>query len=274
MPRGGAPVWGWEPSRPPERPLSTFNYQATPALIANIELGLSVERFARYLSIAAGDREHGLRLYAWNTALSEAIYGPLQALEIVTRNKIHNQLSAKLARADWYDAPGMLQFAQQNKLSDAKKTLQLQGRALSPPAIVAELSFGFWTGLLGVKYHHTLWVPHKLWRFYQSRAPRHSRQDVHTDYNAIRDVRNRVAHHECILTPQLPSQHQLIIDLTRTLCADTAAWALHHSRFSTVWSDPVNPWLASTGSSVPPVATGTAASLATATASPSGTSTP
>ncbi len=243
--------------------MSTFNYQATPALIANLELGLSPERFARYLAIAGGDREHGLRLYAWNTALSEAIYGPLQALEIVTRNKIHNQLSARLTRADWYDV-GILQHAQQKKLDDAKSTLRLQGRALSPPAIVAELSFGFWTGLLGSKYHQNLWVKHKLWRLYPRLPPRNNRQDVHADYNGIRDVRNRVAHHECILTPQLPSQHQLIIDLIHTLCADSAAWALHHSRFSTVWNDPVNPWLAPTGSVVPPVATVTAASLATA----------
>jgi len=31
---------------------------------------------------------------------------------------------------------------------------------LTPGRVVAELSFGFWIGLVGKQYDHTLWVPH------------------------------------------------------------------------------------------------------------------
>jgi hypothetical protein len=71
----------------------------------------------------------------WNTALSEALYGPIQGLEITLRNKIHVQLTAKF-RASWYDDPRIgLQYAQQNQIASAKQSLQLQGKPLDPQRV-------------------------------------------------------------------------------------------------------------------------------------------
>ena len=43
---------------------------------------LSRERLGTYLDATGGDREGAIRLYAWNTAVSAAFYGPLQGLEV------------------------------------------------------------------------------------------------------------------------------------------------------------------------------------------------
>ena len=62
--------------------------------IAAMEAALSLERFARYVAWAGGDRQRALDLYTLNTQLSEALYTPLQVLELALRNRVHAVLSA------------------------------------------------------------------------------------------------------------------------------------------------------------------------------------
>lgn len=59
----------------------------------DLEAALSLERFARYREWADGDRARALDLYTLNTRLSEALYTPLQILEVVLRNRIHTVMS-------------------------------------------------------------------------------------------------------------------------------------------------------------------------------------
>jgi hypothetical protein len=66
----------------------------TPANIANLESSHSPKRLAPYYALAGGDKELGLKLYAWNSALSQALYTPLQALEVTLRNGIGSRLQA------------------------------------------------------------------------------------------------------------------------------------------------------------------------------------
>ena len=73
---------------------------------------LSLERFGRYLSWAGGDQARALELYALNTGLSEALYVPLQVLEVVLRNRVH----AVLVQAQgprWFETSGFLQVPHQ-----------------------------------------------------------------------------------------------------------------------------------------------------------------
>ena len=74
----------------------------TPANIANLETSHSPERLAPYFALAGGDKEQGLKLYAWNSALSQALYTPLQGLEITLRNAIGNRLRSTYGPA-WYE---------------------------------------------------------------------------------------------------------------------------------------------------------------------------
>jgi hypothetical protein len=89
---------------------------------------VSPERLQRYESIAAGDAAQALRLYMWNTALSESLYGPIQGLEVTLRNKIHQRLGDQFG-ARWYDESRVgLQYAQRDQVSRAKQSLQHQGK--------------------------------------------------------------------------------------------------------------------------------------------------
>lgn len=202
----------------------------------NLELlrsSISAARLRRYLALAHGDTAQALRLYMWNTALSEALYGPLQGLEITLRNKIHERLSEAFG-ARWYDAPALrLRHAQQEQIDRAKQALGFQGKPLEPERVVAELNFGFWVGLFGSKYENHLWRPHLRKVFVNAPAP-FLRKQAHAALDAIRLLRNRVAHHEPILHRRLPEEHRLILDSIGWLCTTTAAWVAHHSRFDRV----------------------------------------
>lgn len=70
--------------------------------LAELEATLSAERFTTYLCAVGGDKQLAARLYTWNTAVSAAFYGPLQALEVAVRNSMHTNLTVAYG-ADWYD---------------------------------------------------------------------------------------------------------------------------------------------------------------------------
>jgi hypothetical protein len=49
---------------------------------------LSVERFSTYNRAARGDELTAIKIYRWNSDLSQSLWFPLQAWEICLRNKL------------------------------------------------------------------------------------------------------------------------------------------------------------------------------------------
>jgi hypothetical protein len=200
---------------------------------------LSSERLQRYEEIADGDAEHALRLYVWNTALSESLYSPIQGLEVTLRNKIHDRLTSQFG-ASWYDDTRVgLQYVQRDQVSSAQRSLQDRGKPLDSPRLIAELNFGFWVGLFGPRYETHLWRPYLRHLFVNAPRP-FLRKDVHRVLNDIRLLRNRVAHHEPILQRPLSKEHGLVLTAIGWLCTPTTFWVAHHSRFDVVHS--ARPW--------------------------------
>ncbi len=194
---------------------------------------MSAVRLQRYIAIAGGDSAQALRLYMWNTALSESLYGLLQGIEITLRNKIDERLTISFG-SQWYDNSKIgIQFAQQRQINDAKSSLQFQRKPLDHSRMIAELNFGFWVGLLGRQYEN-LWRSQLRQIFINTSAPL-LRKEAHKALNEIRFLRNRIAHHEAILQRRLPEEHALILTVIRWLCAVTADWIAHHSRFDEVY---------------------------------------
>ena len=82
---------------------------------------LSPARFAPYLAKTAGDMTAAIRLYWWNVEISAAFYTPLHCLEIALRNALHQRLTIKFKRTDWWivaplhkNGPRMVKEAQEN----------------------------------------------------------------------------------------------------------------------------------------------------------------
>lgn len=199
-----------------------------------LEAVLSTERFARYVAWAGGDRGRAAELYALNTALSEALYTPLQMLEVTLRNRFHAALGEDHGPL-WFDAPGLLVVPHQlEQLAKAKGMLAAQGKAAEPGRVVAALTFGFWTALLNKEYE-------ELWRATLHRAPDPAARDdkgkalVRNSFTRpltpLRELRNRVAHHEPIVPWNLRKHHAAIVQVTGWLSPAAAAWTRGRSRF-------------------------------------------
>lgn len=167
----------------------------------HLQKTLSEERLDAYrqrLPQPTSDRQI-LGCYAWNMALSESLYSSLQILEIAMRNTIHHSAAQHFGQDTWFDNAGALQHAhERDAIQKARQTLTQQGRTHDAGRIVAEVSFGFWTSLLDKRYEQILWP--RLLRSAFPHMPRRlrTRAMLSKRFHTVRQLRNRVFHHEPI----------------------------------------------------------------------------
>ena len=199
----------------------------------HLEEALSLERFGRYLAWAGGDRTRALNLYALNTRLSEALYTPLQMLEVALRNRVHAVLSGSV-QPRWFEAPGFLAVSHQNEqVVEALADLARERKEPTPGRVVAALTFSFWTTMLGTSYEN-LWQTdlHRIGRRDDGKGLR--RKDLSGPLTPIRLLRNRIAHHEPILAWDLPKHHDAMLRITDWLAPAAASWCRSLDRFGEV----------------------------------------
>ncbi|MCX6975894.1 MAG: Abi family protein [Verrucomicrobia bacterium] len=220
------------------KPLKGFNYSEEQ--ISAIEIALSPDRFRTYLLRAGGSRMKAVLVYERNTAISEALYGIMQAVEVCLRNSIHRTLSA--SRGDfWFDHVTMAP-PQLEKLEAAKRQLAKDQRTVTAGAVVAELSLGFWTSLISREYDALLWVPilHKAFPYAEGRktgadrkevVTKLSRAEIHDRLEGLRKLRNRIAHHEHILKLDLPRLYAESLEVLGWICPVSAEWIRSTNNF-------------------------------------------
>jgi hypothetical protein len=212
------------------------NFSYSDEVIDALERTLSTDRVGKYAGLADNDKEQGLRLYVYNTRVSEAFYTPLQGLEVCLRNSINHEM-VKAFQEDWYeDSVAPLQHPLTEMISKARESLKKDKKDVTPGRMVAELNFGFWVGIIGPRYENDLWRP-ALRHAFPKRPNTHERKQVQNALNAVRRLRNRVAHHEPILHRNLNSDHALILQVVSWMCEETASWIKAHSRFADVHED-------------------------------------
>lgn len=211
-----------------------MNILRTDAINESLEKTISRARLRKYLASCDGDLAAALAHYERNTRLSEAFYTPLQCLEVCLRNTVHVRV-AEMYGSDWMTNEGPpLTEASRSMIADALEELQKYTDWPSNDAIVSELKFAFWVGMLGQSYDENLWRE-TLYKGFAN-GKRLKRSVVHGRFNMIRRFRNRVAHHEPIFEKNLEKTHAEILEAVNWMCADTAAWTAHVSRFEQVFS--------------------------------------
>ena len=179
---------------------------------------LSRPRFGGYLAAADGDVDAAIALYRWNVDVSAAFAVPMHWTEMAFRNTLHARLTAHFDGEDWW-AHAPLDLNGRNKVDAARATLRRLGKDPDvSDSVVAELTFGFWVSLLASKYHRTLWMP-VLWRAF----PYRSRRDVHSEYQRVLVLRNRISHGEPVHGRHLDADHGTVCRLLGELSLE----ALH-----------------------------------------------
>lgn len=225
-----------------------------------LEKNCSAERLGRYLGKVAEDELAAEFLYVANNRISESLYPMLSVLEVSLRNCVHNKLSEKYGRGEWWSAEelrGAHHFQSSlEKIDRARHKLYMRGAAESRAnvkvvQVVAEVSLGFWTDLFSEDLS-TLLGSDLLSGFAHIPSEHKKRRKVGKPLTNIKNLRNRVMHHEPILFDESvpPSMlHEQGCALISWISPEMRAWLARMDRFAGVWGeyqavrDELNGWL-------------------------------
>lgn len=165
---------------------------------------LSEARLRRCRQLVQGNQERAVRLHQADADLAASLYGMLRTLEIGLRNTIDHRLRDHLATPDWILSPPQRlawKDAERRAIGEALRRAESSGSASDTirsrhDRVVSSLPFGFWCHLFKTAYENVLWRG-ALERFFPNRAIRG--RDVFLRLDELREIRNRVAHHDAIL---------------------------------------------------------------------------
>lgn len=190
-----------------------------------------------------------LQRYKWNLALSEALYPSLSLLEVGLRNRIDAALTAIYGTqwlsedwSHWVRTPKMKRFgfpnAEQEAILKTKQKLVRDNGEWTRPKLVAELNFGFWANLFKSHYHPIIWQrKEKPMKTVFRESPKMSPKQAYECLDRVRNLRNRVAHHEAIWNkPTLQEDYQAIFIILTGLGSTLTGMAAELDRFPTIWT--------------------------------------
>lgn len=189
---------------------------------------ISTDRLTKYLALAGGDLTTALRLYEYNAHISETFYFPLQCVEVCFRNALNDQLVQSFGE-NWFE--GAMEHFKPREATTIASTIERmrdRSQAVSCGAVVAEFKFAFWVNLTDRKYDEGLWRS-TVFRAFQ-KGPGRNRRLANNRFNQIRRFRNRVFHHEPILTDDFATMRDDIFQAISWICDETANWARRSSR--------------------------------------------
>ena len=189
---------------------------------------LSEPRFATYLRHCGNDKERALKLYKWNLELSSAFIVPLHLLEISTRNAIVEALDA-VHTTNWPWSNGFIRSLTDpaNGYSPKRDLKTVSSREPTMGKVVAELKFVFWERMFTKRHDTRLWNQHLKTVFPFAPAAltvQEIRLQLYNDIFTIRELRNRIAHHEPIFSRNLQSDYDKMLEIIAWRDEVTAQW--------------------------------------------------
>jgi hypothetical protein len=200
-----------------------------PLSLEAISHAFSADRLNAYRQPGDADDLDKMARYMWNMALACALHPPLHVLEVTFRNVIYTGsvrvLSSRKLTFDeipcWLDAtPSLLMPQERAAVEDVKERLRKRGsrRYMAPGYLVGKLGFGFWTALCNAPYEQArragpgLWPEILKYTFVVAPKQVRNRPTIQHRFNEIRDLRNRISHHEPVWDWDLPAWHAKIVE--------------------------------------------------------------
>jgi hypothetical protein len=178
-----------------------------------VEQWQSRARLQKYLQAAGGDLQRALELYEWNAQVGGALMRDLGHVEVGLRNAYASAIDRYWRGPDHWSRSSSALFPPLYRVRNGRQVdVNAQQRAqleqacervspTDPPGkIIAELTFGFWRFLSSSAHEKTVWVPY-LHRAYPAGTDR--KRDVDNRVATLNRLRNRVAHHEPLLSENL-----------------------------------------------------------------------
>lgn len=211
------------------------------AIAAAVKVSISPARMRTYEVAMAGSATpdlSALELYTWNAQVAAALMVPLHVCEVVVRNAAHDVLET-LYGPRWPWSPVFFTslpipgggYMPRDDLDWVRNKQATTGK------VIPELKFVFWEKLFTGRHDGRLWGPH-LKRIFPNldRAfpVAHHRLRINQDLEHIRELRNRIAHHEPIFARNLADDFARIERLVDARCKITSAWMMSHQQATTL----------------------------------------
>jgi hypothetical protein len=198
----------------------------SPQQTAAITVAISPARLGTYINATGfGTGATALEIYVWNALVSCAFFSALHICEVVMRNAVAHALELKYG-ANWPWHTGF----ERSLASWAKGELQSarQGKPVgSTGKVIAELKFAFWCKMFTAGQDQHIWNAHMHAVFPHlplSLTIASARQMIHDDLEALRGLRNRIAHHEPVIGYPLIALQARMQRLLKLRCGHTEAW--------------------------------------------------
>lgn len=170
-----------------------------------LENAFSRERLGPYRS-QTNSRFEACQAYFWNLDLCESLYPVLNAVEVVVRNELDETIASYTGNSWWFSDASLLGGHELDSYEKVHNRLNRESYPVENPTrghYIADLPFGFWTGLLHSFYERD----QKLWPTLLTNASNRqpfgeapntlqNRQDFFKRIDSVRKLRNRVFHHE------------------------------------------------------------------------------
>lgn len=199
----------------------------TPEEIHSLPAVLSAPRFATYLAEKASDKEAALELYRWNMELSAAFFVPLQICEVSVRNSIVAAIEDTYG-ANWPWEKGF-EISLRNPQFGASPRRDLLGLSKLPTSgkIVAELKFVFWERMFTKSHDAAVWNKQFMTVFPNAdpaKTVQQLRGEGFDKLGKIRDLRNRIAHHEPIFRRNIQDEYDRVRSIVAWIDETAADW--------------------------------------------------
>ena len=208
---------------------------AATVLLASYCTHLSTDRMGAFSDpggLNYSDPRDVLGRYWLSVAAGSALCPVLHYLEVALRNSVYNAVATEHVgcvgehvNECWLDLPTATTILRNQspindyaRVQNAKAEIIQNGHSVSAGRLIAELQFGFWSGLFSTHYGNAPGGRQRLWPRLLPLAFPHmphndrTRENVADRLQHIRKLRNRVFHHEPLWQRKLGKDMALILE--------------------------------------------------------------
>jgi len=205
---------------------------------------ITTARLSRYQK-EGESQEDAIKRYIWNIQLSESFYPALALFEIALRNRIDDVICQKIdplwLDENWKKWPQKAVY-ERTKIQEAKQKLKKRQEKYTRGHLIAELTLGFWIGLLKKPFKPIIWQRSDVFEsvfpnFTDTALDRITLINPHLE--TIRVLRNRISHHEPIhdWSGGLDTAYKAIETAIFWISEDTHRNLQEISRFPLIWAE-------------------------------------
>lgn len=204
---------------------------------------ISVERLLSFKQDDNDTIESLIARYQDNIRISQALYPELSILEVTLRNAINLTLCKHISET-WIED----EIQQQKILAEQEHAKLLRAynetmkeykqQRFTIGKVIANLNFGFWTGLCSKRYSTKIWHKKECFRGVFANYPSEAQQInmLSKKLTSIRKLRNRIFHYEPILTKSLLNKYNEILEVMSYLPQDNGGILKDTSNFLDVYN--------------------------------------